>query len=209
LLNTPFSQQPALSVNVKSHFDEQGDFMTKQTSLLLFASALLAMLTGCATISEDSCRHDSWRDIGFDAAMRNHGHADHVSDVTKICGKLGITVDYDQYEDGFGEGTRAFCDPANGFNWGRKGKSYNGVCANPQFSAAYNEGYDIYRIEQRHIAIRSRLGSIRDRLANITARLDEDRTLSDEQRNKLLREFDNLLLERRDLLSEQRALPIV
>ena len=183
--------------------------MPKAGASLLLITATITLLTGCATISEKSCRQDSWYDIGFDAAMRNHARADHVSDVSKICGKLGISVDFEQYDKGFAEGNRAFCVPENGYDWGRKGKSYNGVCASNAFSTAYNEGYEIYRVEQRHIAIRNRLAAIRDRLAQISERLDEDKTLTEEARRKLLREYDNLSLERRDLLAEQRSLPPV
>jgi hypothetical protein len=186
-----------------------GKIMIKKMPALMIAGPLLAMLSGCATISDKSCRHDSWYDIGFNAAMRNHEHADHISDVSKICGKLGILVEHDQYEAGFAEGNRTFCTPDNGFEWGRRGNSYNGVCGSPAFSAAYNDGYELYQIEQRHNMIRSRLTSIRDRLAKVTTQLDEDKTLTDEQRRKLEREVDNLLLERRDLLAEQRSLPVI
>jgi Protein of unknown function (DUF2799) len=182
--------------------------MTRTISMLLCSSPIFAMMAGCATISEKSCRYDSWHDIGYSAAMKNADHADHISDVDKICGKLGIIVDYDQYKAGFAEGTRDFCVPANGFQWGLKGNIYNGVCANPAFNAAYDDGHHIYKIEQRKMAITNRLESIRGRLDKIATQLDEDKTLTDEQRRKLQREYDNLMLERKDLLSEQRSLPI-
>jgi hypothetical protein len=171
----------------------------------LLATGLSLCLGSCATISKDSCVNDSWYDIGFKGAIENDDRADHISDVTKICGKLGISVDLDLYERGFEEGTRRFCDPDNGYQWGLKGNSYNGVCANPTFSAAYSDGRRIYDIEQRRSAINSRLSSIRDRLAVISRLLDEQPT--DEEKRKLNREFDQLLLERGDLLAEQRSLP--
>jgi hypothetical protein len=175
----------------------------------LFTAPLFFVMASCATISKDSCRNDSWYDVGFRGAMDNHDRADHISDVDKICGKLGIAVDFSQYEQGFAAGTERFCEPDNGYQWGLKGRGYNGVCANSEFSAAYTDGYRIYQVEQRRSAIQSRLSTIRDRLAAISVKLDEDKTLTEEARRKLLRENDDLLLERSDLLAEQRSLPPV
>jgi hypothetical protein len=198
-----------LCVNVKTEFDEQGGFFMKgKLAILTLGVSIGYALTGCATISKDSCLQDSWYDVGFKGASQNKDLADHISDVTKICGKLGVSVDMPLYTKGFDEGTRQFCDPDNGYQWGLKGRSYNGICANPRFSAAYVDGYRIYTIEQRRSAITSRLSSIRDRLAAIDKALDE-KTLTEEQKRKLTREFDKLLLERSDLLSEQRSLPPV
>lgn len=171
-------------------------------------AALIFSLSSCATISKNSCMQDSWYDIGFKGAMDNKDRADHISDVTKICGKLGVTVDRTLYDQGFTQGTARFCDPDNGHQWGLNGKSYNGICANPAFSAAYTDGTRIYQAEQRRNTITSRLTSIRDRLAAIDAALDE-KTLTQENKRKLEREGNALLLERDDLIIEQRRLPRV
>jgi hypothetical protein len=180
--------------------------MMKKLAVLILSVPLFFALASCATISKESCLQDSWYDIGFNGAADNKDRADHISDVTKICGKLGVSADMPLYSKGFEDGTRQFCDPDNGYQWGLKGRSYNGICANPRFSAAYDDGYRIYTIEQRRNAITSRLSSIRDRLAAIDKALDE-KTLTEEQKRKLTREFDKLLLERSDLLAEQRSLP--
>ncbi len=195
--------------NLMNNERVEGAISMKNKSVILIAGApLFYMLASCATISKDSCMQDSWYDIGFKGASENRDRADHVSDVTKICGKLGVNPDLALYEKGFMEGTQRFCEPDNGYQWGLKGRSYNGICASSRFSTAYDDGNRIYKIEQRRIAITSRLSSIRDRLATITKKLDEE-PLTEEQKRKLNREFDKLLLERSDLLAEQRSLPIV
>lgn len=180
--------------------------MKVQLALTGLCTTLLFALSSCATISKKSCLQDSWYDVGFKAGSENKDRADHISDVTKICGKLGVTADIPLYAKGFEDGTRQFCEPGNGYRWGLKGRSYNGICASSQFSAAYDDGYRIYKIEQRRAEITRRLSSIRDRLAAIDKNLDEE-TLSDEQKRKLAREFDTLLRERSDLQAEQRSLP--
>ncbi len=180
--------------------------MKGKLAILISGVLIGYTLTGCATISKDSCLQGNWYDVGFEGASQNKDLTDHISDVTKICGKLGVSVDMPLYAKGFDEGTRQFCDPDNGYQWGLKGRSYNGICASTRFSQAYDDGYRIYTIEQRRTSISGRLSSIRDRLAAIDKALDE-KTLTEEQKRKLTREFDKLLLERSDLLAEQRSLP--
>lgn len=174
-------------------------------SLLILT--FVAALYGCATISEESCAYDSAYDIGYAAAMDNVERADHLSVVSKICGKQGRDIDIAEYSDGFAAGTSDFCQPEFGYRWGIKGRSYNGICANPAFGAAYEDGRRIYKVEKRRSAIRERLEEIRSKLANISKLLDEDDTLTDERKRELLRKEDSLRLERRDLIAEQASLP--
>ncbi len=185
---------------------KQGFMKISKTKLFLFICASPA-LYACAPISRDGCIKDSAYDIGYAAAMDNADRAKRLRDVSKICGKQGREIDAAEYATGFDAGTKIFCIPDNGYSWGLKGRGYNGICANAEFGAAYEDGQRIYRIEQRRIAIRNRLEEIRNRLASIARTLEEDTTLSEERRRALRRQEDELLLERRDLLAEQRSLP--
>jgi Protein of unknown function (DUF2799) len=126
--------------------------------------------------------------------------------IAMIVCKQGREIEIDGYSTGFDAGTRAFCTADNGYSWGLKGRTYNGICADPSFSAAYEDGQRIFRVEQRRTAIRDRLEDIRTRLTNISGLLDEDKTLSEERRRALVRQHDELLRERRDLLAEQQSL---
>jgi Protein of unknown function (DUF2799) len=177
--------------------------MRNLVPMTLFGCAL----AGCAPISRESCINDSAYDIGRTAAMDNADQADRLRDVSKICSKQGREIDSTEYARGFDAGTTAFCVPDNGYRWGLKGRSYNGICADPAFGAAYDDGLRVFKIEERRVEIRDRLDAIRDRLAGIARQLDEDKTMSDERKRQLRREEDELLLERSDLLSEQRSLP--
>ncbi len=182
--------------------------MKAKWTFLLLGTPLVIGLSSCATISKKSCQRDSWYDVGFKGAVDNHDRADHISDVTKICGNLGITVDQPMYDQGFAEGTARFCEPENGYQWGLKGRSYNGICGSSEFTAAYSDGYRIYKIQERRTAIVNRLATIRDRLATIDTELD-DKRLTDDDKRKLEREENTLFLERDDLLEEQASLPSV
>ena len=176
---------------------------------LTYASTvLIAGLSGCATISEKSCAYDAWYDVGFRGAMANHDRADYLDDILKDCGKHGFEPDIAELRRGFGDGTERFCEPDNGFAWGRAGHSYNGICRSPEFSNAYAEGYHIYEIETRRSAIVSRLSSIRSELETLEKKFDEDE-LTEEERGKAQRKYDKLRCERKDLRRELEALPFV
>jgi hypothetical protein len=165
-------------------------------------------LFGCAPISRQSCINDSAYDISYVAAMDNSERVGNLRDVSKTCGKRGRAIDVNGYLIGFEAGTEAFCGVGNGYRWGLKGRSYNGVCADPAFSAAYGDGRRIYKVEKRRAAIRDRLVDILFRLANIRKLLDEDEMITEERRRELRRKEDSLLLEQRDLLAEQTSLPL-
>lgn len=175
----------------------------------LILTIAFGTLASCAPISRESCINDSAYDIGYAAAMDNADRMNRLQSVSKICGKEGREVDVAGYTEGFDAGTSAFCVADNGYRWGLRGRGYNGICADPAFGAAYDDGLRIYKIQQRGKAIRERLEMIRSRVANIQRILDEDKTLTEERRRKLSREWDGLLLERRDLLAEQQSLPPV
>ncbi len=181
----------------------------RRTGLILFVTPLTLMLGNCATISKQSCMTDSWYDVAFKGAMNNHDRADHIKDVTNTCGKLGIGVDLDVYEQGFQDGMRQFCEPNNGYQWGLQGRAYNGVCASPAFSAAYRDGQEDFNIKQRRSAISSRLLDIQNRLDTISKELMATPPPTDLQKQTLKREYETLLRERSDLTAEQYSLPRV
>ncbi len=173
---------------------------------ILFALPALATVYACAPISRESCLNDSSYDIGYAAAMDNADQADRLRSIDKICAKQGRTVELAEYNKGFEAGTRVFCAPDNGYRWGLRGRGYNGICADPVFGAAYDDGLRLYKIEQRKTEIRNRLDSIRSGLDATARLLDEGRGMTEERKRELLREQDRLLLERSDLLAEQRSL---
>ena len=115
---------------------------------------------------------------------------------------------FEELERGFAEGTERFCEPDNGFAWGRRGNSYNGVCGTAEFSNAYADGYRLHQIEVRRSNITSRLASIRSRLESIEEELDKEET-TEEQAKALDREYAKLRRERRDLTRELETLPAV
>jgi hypothetical protein len=170
------------------------------TAIGLFV--LVATLpTGCAPITRESCLNDTAYDIGRAAALDNAERPTRLREVGKICGKAGREIDEAEFSQGFEVGLSVFCEPSNGYRWGRQGRAYNGICADTEFGMAYEDGFEAYRLEQKRNAIRDRLSEIRDRLSSTATKLD-DKNLPDEDRRRLLAQQDRLLLERSDLRAE-------
>lgn len=165
----------------------------------------LAAIGGCAPISREACVQESAYDIGYAAALDNANRDGRFERVSKICIKQDRVVDQAQYLEGFAAGTAAFCQPGNGFGWGRRGRAYNGICQDAEFDMAYDAGLRAYKVEKRMEEIRSRLEYIRGRLSSITDILRNE-PLTDERRRALIAEEDRFIIERSDLLTEQQSL---
>lgn len=110
---------------------------------------LLLVLAGCAGFSEQDCVVSDWRTIGFeDGAAGRPVSA--IGGYRQACSKYGVAPDLDAYRSGYDEGAREFCRPSKGFEFGRQGGRYNGVCPadlEGDFLAAYSDGRRLYDLE--------------------------------------------------------------
>jgi hypothetical protein len=106
-------------------------------------------LAGCAGLSEQECTVSDWRTIGFeDGAAGRPVSA--IGNYRQACSKYGVTPNLDSYRSGHEEGAREFCRPGKGFEFGRAGGRYAGICPadlEPDFLAAYNQGHHLYELE--------------------------------------------------------------
>jgi hypothetical protein len=112
--------------------------------------AVLGLVAGCSTMSADECVTADWRTIGYEDGAAGR-EASAISRHRKACAKHGVTANFDAYEEGRLEGLHEFCRPANGYQIGRKGAAYNGVCPvemEDEFVAAYDDGYEHFRLEK-------------------------------------------------------------
>jgi len=94
----------------------------------------------------------------------------------QACAKHGVSPDFENYRSGHAHGVQNFCQPVQGFNYGRGGGTYQGVCPvdlAAGFVAAYNDGRHFYDLES---AVRSTDAQIAQRkrsLANINDALTQ------------------------------------
>ncbi|WP_444896257.1 DUF2799 domain-containing protein [Microbulbifer sp. SSSA005] len=97
-------------------------------------------------MSEDECYVADWQAIGYEdgAAGRDLSY---LGRRRESCAKYGVTVNTNAYRGGRGEGLELFCTELRGFDQGRSGNHYNGVCPadlEGLFLRGYNSGQDIF-----------------------------------------------------------------
>ncbi len=112
-------------------------------------TAVTLLLGGCAGFSQQECQIGDWRTVGFtDGAAGRPVTA--IGNYRQACSKYGIAPNLQSYRGGYDEGVREFCRPAKGFEFGRSGGRYAGVCPadlEPDFVAAYRQGRQLYDLE--------------------------------------------------------------
>ena len=132
--------------------------------------ALAASLAGCATgLSEQECQVADWHTIGFEDGAKGRPEAQ-LGKHRKACAEHGIALQLNEYREGWQTGVKSYCKPANGYNLGRKGKAYGGVCPGtlePGFLGAYGDGRSLFILERDVHRLSRTLTRKRDRLKAI------------------------------------------
>ena len=137
--------------------------------LALFVT-LASSLAGCATgLSQQECELADWHTIGFEDGAKGRPEAQ-LGKHRKACAEHGIALRLGEYREGWHSGVKSYCQPANGYNLGRKGKSYGAVCPEelePEFLGAYRDGRSLYSLEQDVYRLNRSLTRKRNRLKAI------------------------------------------
>jgi Spy/CpxP family protein refolding chaperone len=170
------------------------------------ASGAVLALASCATMSAEQCLAGDWS---------GQGYADGVSGLTmsrldehaEACVKHGITPDGAAYATGREQGLVRYCTLDNGFQQGRSGSGYGGVCPShleADFLPAYRDGQIVHAAEQALADARSSVNSLGARLEElddkITGKQAELRAegLTDEQREQIRNRIQEIRRERAD-----------
>ncbi|WP_196160049.1 DUF2799 domain-containing protein [Reinekea sp. G2M2-21] len=103
----------------------------------------LVVLSGCATLNKEECLTADWYQIGYEDGARGYPDT-RISSHREACAKHGIAPDFRAYQDGHEEGVIRFCTPRNGFEQGKKGYNYSGICP-PSLEDGFLDGYDAGR----------------------------------------------------------------
>ena len=178
---------------------------------VIAASALLA-LSGCAGMNQAECTSADWRMIGFEdgTAGRTQGR---IGEYRKDCAEHGVSPNLALYQQGYAEGVRSFCTESNGFNQGRSGTSYRGICPDdlePDFLAAYGLGREHYLLSSAVSSLNARINNGNSRIRSLEASIAQ-KTLkvasnetTAEERVQLLLEIKNHTMEIGDLRARTR-----
>ncbi len=177
--------------------------------LLIIAAAAggaALALGSCATISAEQCMAGDWSGRGYADGQQGLTMS-RLDDYAAACAEHGVTPDPAAYAAGRRQGLVHYCTPARGFEAGRTGSAYAGVCPSDleaDFLPAWRDGQIVHEVEQALSDARSRVNSLGDRLEElddkIVAKQTEarDERLSDEQRERARNRVQELRRERAD-----------
>jgi len=169
---------------------------------LIAASTILA-LSACAGMDQAECTSADWRMIGFEDGTAGRNQA-RIGEYRKDCAEHGVTPNLALYQQGYSEGVRNFCTESNGFNYGRRGGSYHGICPDDMktdFLAAYSLGREHYLLSSAVSSLNARISSSKNRISSLeksiaekTLKVASDETTGDE-RVQLLLDIKNNTME--------------
>jgi hypothetical protein len=125
------------------------------------AAAAAFVLAGCAGMSEQACLTSDWRTVGFEDGSLGRSEAT-IGNYRKACAEHGVSPDLAAYRSGHSDGVQIYCKPGHGFEVGRSGAAYEGVCpANleAEFVAEYNTGRHLHDLERALQRVNSQIAS--------------------------------------------------
>jgi len=176
--------------------------------LIIAAAAVGAGLAlgSCATMSAEQCMAGDWSGQGYVDGQQGLTMS-RLDDHAEACAKHGVTPDAGAYAAGRRQGLVSYCTPYKGFEVGRSGSAYAGVCPSEleaDFVYAYRDGQVVHAAEQALSDARGRVDSLGARLEElddkIVAKQAEARAdgLTEEQRDQIRNRIQEIRRERAD-----------
>ncbi|TXR54520.1 DUF2799 domain-containing protein [Reinekea thalattae] len=159
-----------------------------------------AVLSGCATLSEDECLTADWYGIGYADAAAGKASSQ-VASHRKACSKHGVSLDIDDYLSGYDEGLYRFCTRSVGYSKGLDGYDYTGICPSHlenNFMDGYILGSEIYDASREVRSLSSQLSNQDNKINELEDNIAAKTTLmlSDQvdvaQRYELNTEMENM-----------------
>jgi len=123
--------------------------MNRMITRVLPLCLALSALAGCAGMSEQACVTADWRTVGFEDGTLGRSVAS-IGNYRQACAEHGVAPDLESYRAGHAEGVEVYCRASNGFEVGRSGAAYQGVCPTNlegDFVAEYNSGRRLFELE--------------------------------------------------------------
>jgi hypothetical protein len=164
---------------------------------LCTAGVVVALLSGCASMSSEECLATDWSAVGYEDGARGYT-SERFGTHRKACAKHGVTADFGAYQSGREQGLVEYCQPSRGFMVGVNGSRYQGVCRidlEDEFIEAYNAGYHLYTLRSNVNRVTSQINSKENELKRITEEIRNmeaaliDEETSTEDRVLLLRDL--------------------
>lgn len=170
------------------------------------AFAAAALLSSCTTMSKDECLAGAWGEKGYVDGSSGYPMT-RLDDHTKACAKFQIAPDPAAYGSAREDGLRTYCTFQRGWEEGRSGNTYYGVCRPEEeadFLPAYRDGRRLHDVEEAVSSAESALNSAEARIADREDKLEAKERelrgegLTDEQRDRIRDRIQEVRGEIRD-----------
>ena len=185
-----------------------------RNSIIIVVGLVAVGLTGGSGMTHNECELADWQAVGYEDGAQGRT-SEIFKDYRENCAKHGMAPDFQAYQAGRRAGLAEYCQPTRGYNEGRRGAEYHGVCpANleGEFLDNYFEGQALYELEyQVHSTAReierrkARIKEIERELADMATDVFT-RERSSEERAQQLVESKHLAEERVTLAKELKDL---
>ena len=176
----------------------------KRLALALGVAGAGMLLGSCATMSEDQCLAGAWGEVGYADGQAGYPMS-RLDAHAEACAKYGVVPELSVYQSARADGLMQYCTEARGFQVGRQGEAYNGVCTpsqEAQFLPAYHDGQIVHAANAAVGTARSNVDGLASRMNElddkISAKQDEARQpqLTDEERDAIRNRIREIRLER-------------
>jgi len=142
---------------------------------------LASLLCGCAVMSESECLTADWYLVG-ERDGRDGRPLAHLSQYYDACSQYGIYPDEEAYRDGRDQGLTFYCTADGGYQEGRVGLGYRGVCPaalEPYFLQGYNVGIAVRETLERAQQLDYRIELAAEEMENLKEEVDELKSSED------------------------------
>lgn len=179
----------------------------KYSIQIIAAVVFMAIFVSCATLSKNECFEADWFEVGRrDGSLGKQRSI--FRDHYDACLEYQVHADRQAYYAGREEGLKFFCTKQNGFEQGKRGRSYRHVCPvglESDFRAGYGQGKELYKYESKITALEKRLKNIENQIQK-QEKLLTSSELSDDKRNKIRSDLKYLDIEHRNVIREIKKL---
>jgi hypothetical protein len=113
--------------------------------------ALVALLTGCASMDRTQCASANWYAIGLEDGARGQP-LERLGAHRRACAEHGVSPDAEPYVAGRNVGLKSFCTYERGFAEGRSGHGNAGVCpatVAAGFQSGYQRGRELWDLNRQ------------------------------------------------------------
>jgi len=149
------------------------------------------IMAGCSTMNKEQCTSANWHAIGQKDAEEGKSTSN-INEYSKQCAEHQITPNETQYSSGHKLGLISYCTKDNGFEQGKKGKKYAGICPvelETVFKSGYVIGTEYYAVlsvkksyETKINANNKKIKKLIKQVKKITSKLADSETSSQDKK---------------------------